>query len=93
MGDPEGPGTTGQLRPGHGPEYRPPVEPDHGPYFTGTWLGRALYRCPFCRIAKTDRGEVTGDAAIRTHLIKHHATAHPTPEQRARAAGLVITDR
>jgi hypothetical protein len=70
-----------------------PTEPDRGPFFTEVWQGRPLYRCPVCRIAKTDRGEVTGDSAIRAHLIKHHATAQPTPEQRARAAGLVITKR
>jgi len=70
-----------------------PAEPDRGPFFTEVWQGRALYRCPFCRIAKTDRGDVSGDAAIRAHLIRHHATAQPTPEQRARASGLVISKR
>ena len=70
-----------------------PAVPERGPFFTEVWQGRPLYRCPFCRIAKTDRGEITGDAAIRAHLIKHHATAQPTPEQRARTAGLVITKR
>ncbi len=58
---------------------RRPAEPDRGPFFTEVWRGRPLYRCQFCRIAKTDRGEVTGDAAIRAHLIRHHATAQPTP--------------
>jgi hypothetical protein len=83
----EGPATPKAKR------TKRPAEPDRGPFFTEVWQGRPLYRCPVCRIAKTDRGEVTGDAAIRGHLTKHHATAQATPEQRARAAGLVITKR
>jgi len=72
---------------------RPKPEPDRGPFFTEVWQGRPLYRCPFCRIAKTDRGDVSGDAATRAHLLRHHQQAQPSPEDRARASGLVITKR
>ncbi len=47
-------------------------EPDRGPFFTAVWQGRAVYRCPVCRIAKTDRPGLGGDAAIRIHLARHH---------------------
>lgn len=70
-----------------------PTEPDRGPFFRAMWQGRAVYRCPVCWIAEADRGGVSGDAAIRAHLIKHHATAQPTPEQRVRTSGLVIAKR
>ena len=43
---------------------RPRREPDRGPFFTEVWQARPLYRCPVCRIAKTDRGEVSGDAVV-----------------------------
>ena len=70
----------------------PASEPDRGPFFTGIWQGRAIYRCPLCHIAKSDRGGLSGDAAVRIHLERHHAQS-PTPAERARAVGLVISKR
>ena len=49
-------------------------EPDRGPFFRAMWQGRAVYRCPVCWVAKTDRPGLSGDAAVRAHLIKHHAS-------------------
>jgi hypothetical protein len=72
---------------------RRPPEPDRGPFFTDLWQGIPLFRCPICRVARTDRPGMSGDLAIRAHITRHHATARPTPEQRARASGLVITKR
>jgi len=72
---------------------RPRPEPDRGPFFTEVWQGRPLYRCPFCRTAKTDRAGASGDAAIQAHLIRHHQQVQPSPEDRARASGLVISKR
>jgi hypothetical protein len=68
------------------------TEPDRGPFFTGTWQGRAIYRCPICGVAKTDRDSLAGDAAVRLHLERQHIPER-TPEERARAAGLVISKR
>lgn len=51
---------------------RPKREPDRGAFFTEVWQGRALYRCPVCRIAKTDRPGLSGDSAIRIHVSRHH---------------------
>jgi hypothetical protein len=48
---------------------RPP-----SPFFTEVWQGRPLYRCPVCRIAKTDRPGSTGHEAIRIHVTRHHPT-------------------
>jgi hypothetical protein len=72
---------------------RPDPEPDRGPFFSAIWQGRPIYRCPLCQVAKTDREGLSGDAAIRTHIGQHHATAQPLPEERAAAAGLVIRKR